>query len=33
MGGRRKVTEEREKLEGEEREGHGGCSATNEELG
>jgi hypothetical protein len=27
------VAEERERLEGEEREGHGGCSATGEELG
>jgi hypothetical protein len=28
-----KVVEERERLEGEEREGHGGCFATSEELG
>ena len=34
MGGRRKkVAEERERLEGEEREGHGRCSSTGEELG
>jgi hypothetical protein len=30
---KKKVVEERERLEGEEREGHGCCSATGEELG
>ena len=30
---RKKVAEERERLEGEEREGHRRCSATGEELG
>ena len=30
---KKKVAEERERLEGEGREGHGGCSATGEELG
>jgi len=30
---KKKVAEERERLEGEEREGHGRCSATGEELG
>ena len=30
---KKKVVEERERLEGEEREGHGRCSATGEELG
>jgi hypothetical protein len=29
---RKKVAEERERLEGEEREGHGRCFATGEEL-
>jgi len=34
VGGRKKkVADERERLEGEEREGHGHCSATGEELG
>ena len=30
---KKKVAEERERLEGEEREGYGRCSATGEELG
>jgi len=30
---KKKVAEERERLEREEREGHGRCSATGEELG
>jgi hypothetical protein len=34
VGGRKKkVADEREMLEGEEREGHGRCSTTGEELG
>jgi len=32
-GRKKKVADERERLEGEEREGHGRCSATGEELG
>jgi hypothetical protein len=30
---KKKVAEKRERLEGEEREGHGRCSTTSEELG
>ena len=30
---KKKVVEERERLEGEEREGHGRCSTTSDELG